>query len=360
MKKSLPRELPPFESIEMQVFLIVICAAVLLVVGIWLLSRYFARLPAEKYPVAALRRFSFSVFFLFVLLVTIFLFLQVFPTEVFWGNQFRLWGGKVLKAAAIVVFTYFFLSLGKLTVSRFLARLGEKEGIEGEQRAQTLGTLLGSALTYLLWFIAFLMILETFGVDTKAILAGAGIVGLAVGFGAQNLVRDMISGFFIIFEDQYRVGELVRIGEVMGAVEEMGIRTTKVREWTGQLHIIPNGEITKVANYNRGQMLAVVDMNIAYEEDLDRALETMRGVCGEMAGTEGLAGTPVVLGAMEFKDTGVTMRAIAPCLPGRQWEIERELRKRFKQTLDASGIEIPYPRRVVISRQSKDGEDKIG
>ena len=193
------------------------------------------------------------------------------------------------------------------------------------------------------------MILEELGVKTASLLAGAGIVGLAIGFGAQNLVRDIISGFFIIFEHQFSVGDYINAAGLSGRVEEVGLRMTKLRDWGGELHIIPNGEITQVTNYARGSMRAMVDVRVAYEEDLERVLEVMRQVCQQVAQdfpviTEG----PAVLGVVDLGESEVQIRVVAHTLAFEQWEIERELRKRFKQAFDREGIQVPYPRRTVI------------
>ena len=225
----------------------------------------------------------------------------------------------------------------------------DREGILSDARMQTLGTLIRSVARYIIYFIAGIMILEELGIKTSSLLAGAGIVGLAVGFGAQNLVRDIISGFFIIFEHQFSVGDYIDAAGVSGKVEEVGLRMTKLRDWGGELHIIPNGEITRVTNYARGSMRALVEVGVAYEEDLDRVMEVMRQVCQEIAEdfpviTDG----PTVLGVVSLGESEVLIRVVAHTLAFEQWGVERELRKRFKQTFDREGIEIPYPRRMVI------------
>jgi len=137
--------------------------------------------------------------------------------------------------------------------------------------------------------------------------------------------------------------------DVTGVVDEVGLRTSKVREWTGQLHTIPNGEIGKVTNFNRGKMMALVTVGIAYEEDIDKAIEVMRKASEKaQQELESLVEVPIVQGVVELADSAVVIRAIANTVPGEQWAMERELRKRYKQALDANDIEIPYPRRVII------------
>lgn len=240
-----------------------------------------------------------------------------------------------------------------------LMRPGRLPGTWDERRVQTLRGLARSILKYSIYFFAALMILEALGVRTTSILAGAGILGLAVGFGAQNLVRDILSGFFILFEDQYTVGDYVSVAGVTGTVEEIGLRVTRVREWTGELHIIPNGKIEQVTNHSRGGMGVLLDIGVAYEVDLDRAMAVIDGVCREMAGEqpELVLEEPRVLGVTELGDSGVTVQVFGKVKPMQQWSYARELRKRIKDALDAAGIEIPYPHRVVLSKQRKEGEE---
>ncbi|MEW6624416.1 MAG: mechanosensitive ion channel family protein [Bacillota bacterium] len=284
--------------------------------------------------------------------LTILLILEVFNVTVFKIDDLKDFGFKILKVIAIVVGAKLLIKFLRTLVSHFVSPSGQ----EGEAqvlspRAKTLVGLLNSIVTYGIFFIAGLMILEAFRINTTAILASVGILGLAVGFGAQNLVRDVISGFFIIFDDQFRVGEFVEAGGATGVVEEIGLRTTKIKRWTGHLEIIPNGEISKVVNYSRANMLAVVVVGVAYEEDIDKAQEVLRKIC-ETAYQEikTIVEVPVVQGVVALADSSVDIRVIARTLPGEQWAVERELLGRFKKGLDEAGIEIPYPRRVIYQR----------
>lgn len=267
------------------------------------------------------------------------------------AEELKAVGLNVFKAVLIIIGARLVLQLGRAIIEHLFAAGGEENPLAKNRRASTLRALLSSILQYAVYFIAAVMVLETFNVNTGSILAGAGIVGLAVGFGAQNLVRDVITGFFIIFEDQFTVGEFITTAGVTGVVEELGLRTTKIREWTGQLHIIPNGEVTKVTNYNRGQMLAVVELGVAYEVDLDRAIEVLRKCSAEAAREmPAIVEIPVVQGVIALRDFDVVIRVIARTVAGEQWAVERELRKKLKQALDEHGIEIPYPRRVIINQ----------
>ncbi len=261
--------------------------------------------------------------------------------------QLSEWGNNLLRIGLIIISAWLVFRFACLFIDKVFFQ--KQKGPLTDARLQTLGTLMRSVARYVIYFIAALMIFEELGVKTASLLAGAGVVGLAIGFGAQNLVRDIISGFFIIFEHQFSVGDYIDAAGVSGKVEEVGLRMTKLRDWGGEMHMIPNGEITRVTNYARGSMRAMVEVGVAYEEDLERVLEVMRQVCQAVAQdfpviTEG----PTVLGVVDLGESEVRIRVVAHTLAFEQWGIERELRKRFKQAFDREGIEIPYPRRTVI------------
>ncbi len=253
--------------------------------------------------------------------------------------------------------------IGKISV-RLIEALMRPERLPGawdERRVNTLRGLIRSLLKYSLYFIGGVMVLDELGIPTTSILAGAGILGLAVGFGAQNLVRDVITGFFILFEDQFSVGDYVSFAGVTGTVQEMGLRVTRVRSWTGEIHIIPNGKIDQVTNFSRAGMGVVLDVEIAYEADLDQTIELINGVCREMARekSDQVIDEPQVLGVTDLGSSGVTIQVFGMVTPAQQAPFGRELRKRIKEAFEREGIEIPYPRRVVINRRQK-GEKENG
>ncbi|MCL6611724.1 MAG: mechanosensitive ion channel family protein [Peptococcaceae bacterium] len=285
--------------------------------------------------------------------------LEIFRVEVVSAADLKNMGLIALKVIGVVVAARLAARFGRTAITQTFARKELQKGLIEDRRAQTLESLLKNGVTYLIFFLAGLMVLQIFNVNTSAILASAGILGLAVGFGAQNLVRDVISGFFIIFEDQFAVGDYVEAAGVVGVVEEIGLRTCKIRRWTGQLQIIPNGEISKVTNYNRGRMMALAVVGIAYEEDIDRAIEVLRREC-EAAHREipAIVEVPVVQGVVALEDFAVKIRAVAMTVPGEQWAVERELLRRFKNALDREGIEIPYPRRVITYREEYSREEQ--
>ena len=288
---------------------------------------------------------------LFLAFLTI---LEIFDVSVFQTGDLKAVGFQLLRVIAIFIGARLIINFQRAFTTRWISKAEKENEKPVSPRMKTLGTLLNSILTYGIFFIAGLMILETFRINTTAILASVGVLGLAVGFGAQNLVKDIISGFFIIFEDQFRVGEFVEAGGATGVVEEIGLRTTKIKRWTGHLEILPNGEITKVVNYSRNNMLAICVVGIAYEMDLDKAQEVLRKI-SEKAYQEidAIVEVPIVQGVVALADSSVNVRVIATTLPGEQWEIERELLGRFKKGLDEAGIEIPYPRRVIYQGKEK-------
>lgn len=273
--------------------------------------------------------------------------LEIFDVKIIAPEDLKALGTKVIKIIGILVGAKLAINFGQLVVKQAF----DKHETTG-RRAQTLEILLHSAITYLVFFMACLMILQVFNVNTSAILASAGILGLAVGFGAQSLVKDVISGFFILFEDQFSVGDFVQIDALTGTVEEIGLRTCKIRQWTGELSVIPNGGITRVTNYNRGPMLAQVTVGIAYEEDIDQAIQVLNEECERAyREVEAIIDVPKVQGVTQLGLSSVDIRAVAPTLPGEHWAVERELRKRFKYALDRAGIEIPYPKQIIFQNK---------
>ena len=183
-------------------------------------------------------------------------------------------------------------------------------------------------------------------------LASAG--GFAIGLGAQSLVKDLINGFFVLFEDQYGVGDHVTIGQFSGIVESIGIRTTVLRDFTGDLHLIPNGSVLEVTNHSRGDIRFVVDVEIAYEENVDTAIEVIKKTSNlfEEKHKDKLRSEIDVLGVLSLNASGVTIRVVGRAEPLSQWEMERELRKDIKIALDEAGIEIPYPKTTIINKNN--------
>jgi len=219
------------------------------------------------------------------------------------------------------------------------------------RRTQTIGRLVNNVVSYTVNFIVLMLILSELGVDLAPLLAGAGVMGLAIGFGAQSLVKDIITGFFIIFEDQFAVGDVVKTGNFQGTVQEIGLRVTRIKSWTGEVHIIPNGAITEVTNFSTNNSVGVVDVSIAYESDIEKATDVIRRTALEVyEGNENMVKEPEVLGVQTLGASEVVIRVTFECKPMTHFGVGREMNAAIKKALDAEGIEIPYPRLVTFQR----------
>ncbi|MDO9574897.1 MAG: mechanosensitive ion channel family protein [Candidatus Contubernalis sp.] len=255
-----------------------------------------------------------------------------------------------VKIIVIAIMAYFALRLGYVTIEKlFKEREGKFTLPQG--KLKTLKTLTKSVFRYFIFFIFVIMALRELDIDYTPILASAGILGLAVGFGAQNLIMDIITGFFLIVEGQFTVGDYITVGNYSGVVEEIELRTTRLRDFSGELHIIPNGKIEVVTNHSSGNMRAMVDVDVAYEEDLEKVQQVLTKVSEEMSGRfSEIKQGPMVLGLVDLGDSGITYRMVAYTEAMQQWKIEREMRKTIKDFFDRENIEIPYPRRVIYQR----------
>lgn len=259
-------------------------------------------------------------------------------------------GIRLVRIVGIAVGAVVLLKILKLAVAH-MERLVEDEDkthlSEAEKRARTLGKIINSAGFILVIGVAVMMILSEFGMNIMPIITGAGIAGLAVGFGAQNLVRDIISGFFLILEDQLRVGDVVRINGVGGLVEAIKLRTTVLRDMEGVVHIFPNGEIRQVSNLTKDFSYAVINVGVSYKENVDRVMEVLRSIGDELTGDSDFGRhilEPLeILGVDDFGNSQVTIKIRIKTAPQKQWMVGRELRRRIKNTFDSRGIEIPFP-----------------
>lgn len=262
----------------------------------------------------------------------------------------------ILKILVILVGVKLVNKLGTMLITGVFERQTKPPFKMETRKAETLKALFQSVLRYLVYFLAAMMILGEF-VNTASLLATAGIGGLAIGFGAQSLVKDVITGFFILFEDQYSVGDFVTIGEFTGTVEEIGLRITKIRGFKGELNIIPNGQVISVINHTRGSALAVVDMPVSYEADLSKAIGIMDETAKAYAqGNTDIVEAPQVLGITSVQPSDVTIRLIARTQPNKQWGVERELRMRVKEAFDKNDLTSPYQHMVVmIKKEKQDG-----
>lgn len=259
-----------------------------------------------------------------------------------------------LQILLIVVGAFVVMKVLRLLITK-IQRFFEDEDpatrSEREKRAETLTRTLGNIATIVVWFFAGMMILKELGVEIGPILAGAGIAGLAVGFGAQSLVKDFLSGIFIIIENEFRVGDVVKIADTAGLVEKISLRTTTLRDLEGKVHIIPNGEISVVTNMTKEWSRFLIDVGVAYKEDVDYVMEVLKEVGEGMERDEAFGPMILeplaILGVDSFGDSSVNIRVMFTTQPLQQWAVGREFRRRIKKTFDERGIEIPFPHRTV-------------
>jgi small-conductance mechanosensitive channel len=268
--------------------------------------------------------------------------------------------GPGLRVILIGAVAHALVRIVTLLVRRFEHELNLGTGLEAlerAKRARTLGGVVRNVTTALVIGIAVLMILTQFKVDITPVLAGAGIVGLAVGFGAQTLVRDIISGFFLIMEDQVRVGDIAAVNGTGGMVEALTLRTIVLRDEEGTVHVFPNGAITTLANRSKDFAYYVIAVGIAYDEDPARVDVVLREVGAGLQKDETFG--PSILAPLEimgvdtFADWSVQMKMRIKTVPLKQWVVGRELRRRILAAFEQHGIEIPYPERIVRLRAEK-------
>ncbi len=223
-----------------------------------------------------------------------------------------------------------------------------------EARASSISTMLTSTMIVLIWTIALLTILGIAGIDLRPLIAGAGIAGVALGFGAQSLVKDCIAGLFMLLEDQYGIGDVVDLGEATGVVEDITLRTTVLRGIDGTVWHVPNGVVQRVGNKSQLWSVAVVDVDVAYDSDLARARELLhraaQEVCERPEFEARVHEPPMVLGVEALAADGITLRLTVRVDPGSQWELQRAIREHVKQTFDDEGVEIPFPQRTIWMR----------
>lgn len=233
----------------------------------------------------------------------------------------------------------------------------QEVNLRAAARAETLSSVLRSLATVVIWSLAILMILGEFEINLGPLIAGAGIAGVAIGFGAQSLVKDFLTGIFMLIEDQYGVGDIIDVGEAIGEVEAVTLRTTKLRGLDGSVWHVPNGEIARVGNLSQEWSRALLDIEVAYSTDLHHARETIMKVAREVhedpAWARVILTPPEVWGVESLGSDGIAIRLVVATQPGMQWGLQRELRARIKDTFDVEGIEIPFPQRTVWFRDDQ-------
>ncbi|KMK96996.1 mechanosensitive ion channel protein [Rossellomorea marisflavi] len=270
-----------------------------------------------------------------------------------WNSLLVAIGLGALQIIAIWIAFLVIKGAANKIVNRAFERYSQRNDVS-TGRAQTLQALTKNIIGYVLIFIFFVTILQIFGIQVTAILAGAGIVGLAVGFGAQGLVSDIVTGFFILLEKQVDVGDYVTTGGFDGIVEEVGLRTTHIRGFDGTLHYVPNREISSVSNHSRGNMRALVDIGISYDDNIDEAIVVMQEVCDRLAAEdENIVEGPNVVGVQNLGDSDVVIRVLCKTKNMEQWGVERKIRKGIKEAFDRHGIDIPFPHQVFIEKKEQ-------
>lgn len=239
---------------------------------------------------------------------------------------------------------------------RTVGRAIELDNDRARQRAVTLGAILESLVSIVVWITALFMVLGEVGISLGPLIASAGIAGIALGFGAQSIVKDFLSGIFVIIEDQYGVGDIIDVSYATGVVEEVGFRTTRIRDIEGVLWTVPNGEIQRVGNYSQVWSRSVFDFNISYDTDIDEATEVIKSVLDEIwrhgAPDATIIEEPEVLGVEELAGSSVVIRARVKTEPSEQFAVARTVRAQIKKAFDAAGIEIPYDHQVILLRDA--------
>lgn len=282
-------------------------------------------------------------------------------TDVFNADEIYLWlathGVRILVILALALLSTKVVSF----ITRRIEKVVEDEDpttlSEREKRAATLGRIIRHTWLVLVSVIAVMMVLNESGIEIGPMLAGLGIAGLAIGFGAQTLVKDVINGFFILLENNFRVGDVVKVGDVSGLVESMSLRVTTLRDLEGKVHVIPNGSIDIVTNMTKEWSRVVLNVGVAYKEDVDRVSELLKKIGEELFEDpqfEPLIMEPLeVLGLDNFGDSSIDIRVIMKTQPLKQWAVGRELRRRIKKAFDENGIEIPFPHRTLYMGEAE-------
>ncbi len=277
----------------------------------------------------------------------------------FWESllaSFISWSINIVPSLILILVLYFItkrvfrFSIKKIQV-RLQAKYEKAAKLEEGKRVNTLIGIVKGTLNIALAAIFVLIFLRELGIDIAPLLAGAGIIGLAVGFGAQELVRDVISGFFMLLENQLRVGDIVKINDTGGVVEGIELRTITLRDLAGVVHIFQNGKINSLSNMTKEWSGAVFDIGVAYKENADHVISIMKEVAEELRGSDDFKDFMLepmeVFGLDNFGDSAIVIKARIKAVPGKQWVVGREYRKRLKAAFDKVGIEIPFPHRTI-------------
>ncbi|MGL5616358.1 MAG: mechanosensitive ion channel family protein [Sarcina sp.] len=267
-------------------------------------------------------------------------------------NQFNEIIYKIILVVIIFIAILLIIKFGNKLIDKIVKKQIEsnyKFSID-EKKANTLGSLLKSILKYAVYALGVISIICVFVENTTSLAVISSVGGVAIGFGAQSFVKDLINGIFILFEDQYGVGDYITIDKYTGIVESVGIRSTTLRAFSGDHHIIPNGFVNVVTNHTKGNVQIKVEVEIAYEESIDNSISVIRRVCERFsAENDNVVDGPKVIGVTAFGASGMTIKIVGDVKPMTQWVTEAELRKKIKEELDKEGIEIPYNKVKIVN-----------
>lgn len=276
------------------------------------------------------------------------------------GNQFSPTVAMGFRIVLIVAMAWLALAFSHKLIRTFRLYISKNLTDDEEvKRAATLGRVFRYIASVVISLITITLILSELGISIAPILGAAGVMGVAVGFGAQSLVKDYFTGFFLLLENQMRLGDVVEAGGKAGVVEEITLRFVRMRDYDGNVHYVPNGTITTVTNKTRGFAYAVVDVGVAYRENVDQALEIMRQAGAELRADSAFANKILedieIVGVEAWADSAVVLRCRFKVAPIEQWGVRREYLRRLKHAFDVAGIEIPFPHLTLYPGQNKDG-----
>ena len=275
-------------------------------------------------------------------------------------GRFMIWFPDHFAAPARITLIVILATIALRAIHRVMPHLREtiaarQESVEDSQRIRTLSRVLRYVLTVVIAVVTGLLILGELGVSVAPILGAAGVVGIAIGFGAQTLVKDYFTGFFLLLENQVRHGDVVEAGGKAGVVEELTLRYLRLRDYSGNVHFVPNSNISTVTNMSMGFAYAVIDAGIAYGENVERVIAVMRDVGRAMRvdplSTPRILDDPEIAGVDQLADSAVVIRCRFRVAPLEQWNVRRECLQRLKEAFDREGIEIPYPHRKIVQAQ---------
>jgi moderate conductance mechanosensitive channel len=272
-----------------------------------------------------------------------------------YASELGTWTVTVLRVVGIVVVAWVASAALQRAIRSFRERVASRmDDSESVKRAETLGRVFRYLTSVVVWLVCGMLVLSEIGISVAPILGAAGVAGLAIGFGAQSLVKDYFNGFFLLLENQIRQGDVVKLGEHAGLVEEVTLRFVRLRDYDGNVHFVPNGEIRTVVNLSRDYAQAVVDIGVAYGENIDRVIGVMLTVAQALREDKAFAAMILdkfeLAGVERWDDSAVVIRGRFRVAPLQQWSVRREYLKRLKDAFDEHGIEIPFPQMTLHTR----------